>query len=82
MIEKAAQERNLDLSSSFLVGDRYQDLRMGFKVNARTILVMSGYGKGEYLYQRNSWPRQPDHTADTLSEAVDWILGHLNNNVP
>ncbi len=77
LIERAAQERNLDLRSSFVVGDRYQDLRMGFEVGARTVLVMSGYGKGEYLYQRDTWPQQPDHTAETLREAVDWILDRV-----
>ncbi len=77
MIEKAAKEHNLDLGSSFVVGDRYQDLLMGFEVNARTILVMSGYGKGEYLYQRDAWPQQPDYAAENLLEAVDWILGRL-----
>ncbi|HYK91509.1 MAG TPA: HAD family hydrolase [Acidobacteriota bacterium] len=74
LIEQAAQERHLDLSKSFVVGDRYQDLRMGFKVNARTILVLSGYGQGELLYQKETWPRQPDHIAANLLDAVDWIL--------
>jgi D-glycero-D-manno-heptose 1,7-bisphosphate phosphatase len=74
LIEKAAQERHLDLRSSFVVGDRYQDLQMGFKVGARTILVLSGYGKGELLYQKDTWAQQPDHIAADLSDAVDWIL--------
>ena len=79
LIEKAAQERHLDLRSSFVVGDRYQDLQMGFTVGARTILVMSGYGKGELLYQKDTWPQQPDHIAADLSEAVDWILDFQND---
>ncbi len=80
LIQRAALEKNLDLTSSFIVGDRYQDLRPGFTVNARTILVLSGYGKGEYLYQKDTWPRQPDFAAPTLLEAVDWILGDQNAN--
>lgn len=82
MIEKAAVEHSLDLGSSFVVGDRYQDLLMGFEVSACTILVMSGYGKGEFLYQRDTWPQQPDHTAENLLQAVDWILGRLQPGTP
>ena len=81
MIERAARERSVDLRSSFVVGDRYQDLQIGFKVNARTVLVLSGYGKGELLYQRNTWAQQPDYIAPTLLEAVDWILGFSHEKI-
>ena len=50
------------------------DLDTGFAVGARGVLVLSGYGKGEYLYLRSGWPRQPDHVAENLAHAVDWIL--------
>ncbi len=81
MIERAARDLNLGLGSSFVVGDRYQDLEVGFRVEARTVLVLSGYGKGELLYQRTSWAQQPDHIAPTLLQAVDWILGLANERI-
>jgi D-glycero-D-manno-heptose 1,7-bisphosphate phosphatase len=74
MIQRAVQELNLDLSSSCVIGDRYIDLQMGFAAGIRSILVLSGYGRGELHYQKELWARQPDHTAENLDEAVDWVL--------
>jgi D-glycero-D-manno-heptose 1,7-bisphosphate phosphatase len=79
MIERAARELNLDPASSFVVGDRYSDIQLGFNAGARSIMVLTGYGKGEYKYQKHSWSRQPDHVADDLGGAVDWILGQLDS---
>jgi D-glycero-D-manno-heptose 1,7-bisphosphate phosphatase len=74
MLQRAAQEFDIDLGSSFVISDRYRDLSMGFKVGARGALVLTGYGKGEYLYHKDSWPRMPDCVAANLLEAVDWVL--------
>jgi D-glycero-D-manno-heptose 1,7-bisphosphate phosphatase len=78
MLERAAREHDLDLGSSFVVGDRYQDLQMGFKFHARTVLVATGYGKGELLYRQDSWQHKPDHLACDLLEATVWILASLD----
>jgi D-glycero-D-manno-heptose 1,7-bisphosphate phosphatase len=77
MLHRAARELNIDLSSSFMVSDRYQDLSMAFKVGARGVLVMTGYGRGEHLYLRGTWHRQPDYVAADLLEGIDWILGQI-----
>lgn len=74
LLERAAREHSLDLSASWVVGDRYADLEMGHAAGARAILVMTGYGRGEYELHRNSWPRQPDALAGNLRDAVRQIL--------
>ena len=74
MLHRAAQELGLDLRASFVVSDRYQDLSMGFQAGTRGVLLLSGYGKGEYAYFRGSWPRPPDFVAAQLLEGVEWIL--------
>ena len=74
MLERAAREHALDLAASWVVGDRYGDLEMGFAARARGILVMTGYGRGEYEFHRAAWPRQPDVLAENLSDAVRCIL--------
>ena len=74
MLIRAAEALGLDLQSSYLVGDRYADLETAFRAGVQGVLVLSGYGKVEYLSQEGSWPRQPDHVARDLLEAVDWIL--------
>lgn len=74
MLLRAAAELGLDLKSSCIIGDRYNDVETAIRVGARSVLVLSGYGKGEYLYHAETWPRMPDHVADDLDEAVTWVL--------
>jgi D-glycero-D-manno-heptose 1,7-bisphosphate phosphatase len=50
-------------------------MQLGFNAGARTILVMTGYGRGEYEHQRYRWERLPDRIAENLLEAVEIILG-------
>jgi len=76
LLQRATLDHGLDLKSSFVVGDRYLDIETGFRAGARGILVLSGYGKGERLYQGGRWPKPPDHIADDLGTAVDWILSN------
>ncbi len=74
LLKQAAREHALDLAASWVVGDRYADLEMGHAAGARGILVMTGYGRGEYELHRSSWPRQPDALAENLRDAVRHIL--------
>jgi len=73
LLEQAAREHGLDLAGSWVVGDRYADLEMGHAAGARGILVMTGYGRGEYELHRSTWPTQPDALAANLSDAVRQI---------
>lgn len=75
MLEQAAREHSLDLANSILVSDRYDDISMGQSVGCRSILVLSGYGRGEYEFHRRDWPRQPDNVVEDLTAAVDLIVG-------
>lgn len=74
LLDRAAREHMLDLPSSWVVGDRYADVEMAHATGGRGILVMTGYGRGEYELHHDEWPRQPDALADTLTEAVRRIL--------
>ena len=74
MLEEAAKRFGIDLASSYVVGDSYRDMQLGFNAGARTALVMTGYGRGEYEYHRFHWPRLPDMIAEDLLEAVESIL--------
>ncbi len=82
MMQRAARDLDLDLSASFVVSDRYQDISMGLRAGARGVLLLTGYGKGEHLYHKDTWPRQPDHIAATLLDAVDWILAQIADGQP
>ncbi len=77
LLEKAAREHGLSLERSFVVGDRYADVELAQGVGGRGVLVLTGYGRGEYEFYRQEWLRQPDFVAEDLSAAVDAILGEL-----
>jgi D-glycero-D-manno-heptose 1,7-bisphosphate phosphatase len=74
LLQRAAREHGIDLPASWVVGDRYGDLEMAHRGGARGMLVMTGYGRGEYESYRTTWPRQPDALAQNLSDAVRQIL--------
>jgi D-glycero-D-manno-heptose 1,7-bisphosphate phosphatase len=74
LIQRAAREHSFDPQGSWIVGDRYGDLETGHAIGARTILVLTGYGRGDYQWHHAAWPRQPDHVAEDLRGAVDHIL--------
>ncbi len=82
MLEEAAGRFRIDLESSYVVGDSTRDLEMGFNAGARTVLVMTGYGRGNYEYQRHNWVRMPDLVAENLLEAADKILAELARRSP
>ena len=74
MVDQAARRFHIDPASSYVVGDSYRDMRLGFNIGAQTILVMTGYGLGEFEYHRKQWPRQPHFMAENLLEAATKIL--------
>lgn len=76
MLEQAAKDLGIDLSHSYMVGDRYGDVEMARRAGARAVLVKSGYGLGEFTYQQHTWKEQPDYVAEDLLDAVRWIVQH------
>ena len=74
LIARACNEHHLTPEGSWMIGDRYGDLELGYAVGARTILVLTGYGAGDYQWHHREWPRQPDHVSEDLGSAVDLIL--------
>ena len=74
LMKLAAQELNLDLEKSYVVGDRFKDVEMARNAGAKAILVLTGYGKGELEFLGPSSKVQADFVAEDLAEAVEWIL--------
>lgn len=72
LLEQAAAEHDLDLSRSFLVGDKASDLEAGHRAGCRTVLVLTGYGAEQRAAIEARTP--PDCVARDLLEAVRWIL--------
>ena len=74
MLDRAAREHGISFDGSFVVSDRYADIQMGQAVGCRGILVLTGYGRGEYEWNRGRWPRQPDWVVENLLDAAGIIL--------
>lgn len=74
LIEEAVKDLGIDCSRSYMVGDRGADIEFGRKIGAKTILVLTGYGKGEWEFFRDQWKSKPDFVAEDLFGAVQWIL--------
>jgi D-sedoheptulose 7-phosphate isomerase len=67
LLQDAAQRHNIDLATSFMVGDRWRDVEAGQNAGCRTILIDDGYEEREPA-------RPPDARVQSLTEAADWIL--------
>jgi D-glycero-D-manno-heptose 1,7-bisphosphate phosphatase len=75
LLRRAAADLGLDLARSTMVGDKPSDLVPGRAVGAAAVLVLTGYGLGEWEYGRARFEVEPDHVAADLLDAVDWALG-------
>jgi len=47
MILKAREKHNIDLQSSYMVGDTLNDIKTGINAKCKTVLVLTGYGAEE-----------------------------------
>ena len=70
LLLRASAELDIDLGASFLVGDRWHDLRAGQAAGTRTILVRTGYGKAEEASPQAG----ANAIVDNLAAAAAWIL--------
>ncbi len=80
MIRKACRDLPIDMARSYVVGDRSGDILFAHSAGIKGIMVMSGYGLGEYTFQREGWTKHPDFVADDLGGAVSWVLNDLREN--
>ena len=74
MLLRAARELDIDLGRSFMIGDRYLDVRTAHAAGVRSILVCSGDGVEEMAKYAGVPGPQPHYVADNLLHAVEAIL--------
>lgn len=77
LLEAAAKQFGIDLTKSFVVGDRFVDIQLAQRVGARSVLVLTGVGRSELATERTEGTEQPEFVAENAYEAVRWILRNL-----
>jgi len=66
MLESAVKDFAIDLSNSWMIGDKKIDVETGVKAGSRTALVMTGYGRSH----AKQLDTRPDVLAENLLDAV------------
>jgi len=79
MAHRAAQDLDIDLSRSYMIGDKEEDILFGKNIQASPILVLTGFGT-KALHKLREKGIEPSYVADTLYDAVEWILKRENLN--
>ena len=72
LLERAADDLGLSLSSSAMVGDKWIDVEAAHRVGAAGVLVRTGYGREEEGHPIPGW-RPADAVCDDLPGFARWM---------
>lgn len=67
LLLQGAEKYGVDVSRSYLIGDRWRDIDAGAAAGCRTIFI-------DHRYNERSPRVSPDAIVSSLAAAVDWIL--------
>jgi D,D-heptose 1,7-bisphosphate phosphatase len=73
MLLEAARDHRIDLAASWLVGDRHADVAAAHAAGARAVLVRTGHAGDDAA----KFDTRPDHIADDLPAAINFILAEV-----
>ena len=71
MLLTGGREFGVDLSASFMVGDRWRDVEAGASAGCRTFFIDYGYDEKQ--------PLSSDFRVSSLQEAASIIVSEVNN---
>ncbi len=77
LLIRAADDLQIDLEASYVVGDKLSDLELAGSISAKGVLVLTGYGL-EARRNLETGSVVPHFIAKGLKEAVEWIIKDLN----
>jgi D-glycero-D-manno-heptose 1,7-bisphosphate phosphatase len=67
LLTEAAAALAIDLTRSWMIGDRWRDIDAGHAAGCRTVLI-------DYGYDERPPSTEPEFRAASLAEAAEWIL--------
>jgi D-glycero-D-manno-heptose 1,7-bisphosphate phosphatase len=72
LLIEAQRKYELDLSRSFLIGDRWKDVDAGNAAGCTTVFI-------DYIYSERGPSTEPSVRVSSLRDAVDWIISRGMN---
>jgi D,D-heptose 1,7-bisphosphate phosphatase len=75
LFEQCAEQYNIDLGNSWIIGDTTTDIQAGLNAGMRTILLRTGLAGSDGKYNAT-----PDYICDSLEDSVGLILGNGMEN--
>ena len=70
MVEAACRDHQIDIASSWMIGDKRLDVETGQNAGMRTVLVLTGYGAGDV----GTLTQPPNIIAENLLDAARQIV--------
>jgi D-glycero-D-manno-heptose 1,7-bisphosphate phosphatase len=75
MVEEAAYQLDIDLSRSYVVGDKLDDVNLGKVMGGHSVMVTSGYGKAQSQLLDRERFHSDVTVVDNLKDAAKFIIG-------
>ncbi|HEY7286568.1 MAG TPA: HAD family hydrolase [Vicinamibacterales bacterium] len=76
LVARAVADLDLDVTRSFVVGDKWIDVALAQAVGAKGVLVRTGYGAEEE--KRGAPGLAADAIVDNLAAASSWVIQQFN----
>lgn len=70
LLISAAKDHQIDLNTSFMIGDRWRDVEAGAAAGCKTFFINYGYDEKQ--------PDHPDFIVSSLAEAAEIIIGEFS----
>jgi D-glycero-D-manno-heptose 1,7-bisphosphate phosphatase len=74
LFQQAADDHDIDLTPSVMIGDKDTDVLAARNLNMRGILVRTGFGASQLDAVMGWNDFQPSYIADDLLDAANWLL--------
>ncbi|MBN1382089.1 MAG: D-glycero-beta-D-manno-heptose 1,7-bisphosphate 7-phosphatase [Deltaproteobacteria bacterium] len=74
MLLKAAEDLDLDLAGSYMVGDTLKDMETAKNTGMKGVLVRTGHFSADQNSSDDWGTGQPDYVAADILAAVNWIM--------
>jgi len=69
--------RGIELSKSYVIGDRMMDTELAHRVSAKSILVPEPGDQYGVDNEVKASKEKPDFRANTFSGAADWVVSRI-----